>query len=51
MSASDGGNVEKIKILAMLTRLRQICCDLALVFENYTGKSAKLEQSMELMED
>ena len=50
VSASDGGNTEKIKILAMLTRLRQICCDPALVYENYTGKSAKLEQCVELVE-
>lgn len=50
MTASDGGNNEKIKILAMLTRLRQICCDPALVYENYVGKSAKLEQCMELVE-
>ena len=50
VSASDGGNTEKIKILAMLTRLRQICCDPKLVYENYGGKSAKLEQCMELVE-
>ena len=50
VSGSDGGNTEKIKILAMLTRLRQICCDPALVYENYTGKSAKLEQCLELVE-
>lgn len=50
VSGSDGGNTEKIKILAMLTRLRQICCDPALVYENYTGNSAKLEQCLELVE-
>lgn len=50
VSGSDGGNTERIKILAMLTRLRQICCDPALVYENYTGKSAKLEQCLELVE-
>ncbi|MCM1577267.1 MAG: DEAD/DEAH box helicase [Ruminococcus sp.] len=41
---------DKIQILAMLTRLRQICCDPALVYENYKGGSAKLEQCMELVE-
>lgn len=51
VSGSDGGNTEKIKILAMLTRLRQLCCDPALVYENYTGKSAKLEQCLELVEN
>lgn len=46
-----GGNqMEHIKILAMLTRLRQICCDPHLVYENYTDKSAKLEQCIELVE-
>ena len=50
VTASNGDNTEKIKILAMLTRLRQICCDPALVYDNYTGKSAKLEQCMELVE-
>lgn len=50
VSGSDVGNTEKIKILAMLTRLRQICCDPALVYENYTGNSAKLEQCLELVE-
>lgn len=39
----------KIKILSELTRLRQICCDPALVFEDYKGESAKLETCMELI--
>ncbi len=39
-----------IEILAMLTRLRQICCDPALVYENYSGGSGKLEQCLELVE-
>jgi SNF2 family DNA or RNA helicase len=41
---------DKIKILAMLTRLRQICCDPSLVYENYESSSAKLELCMELIE-
>ena len=40
---------DRIKILAMLTRLRQICCDPSLVYDNYTGSSAKLEQCLELV--
>ena len=39
----------KIQILAELTRIRQICCDPALLFENYTGGSAKLEACMDLL--
>ena len=40
---------ERFEILAELTRLRQICCDPALVFENYKGESAKLSTCMELI--
>ncbi|MGN0551970.1 MAG: DEAD/DEAH box helicase [Oscillospiraceae bacterium] len=49
VSQSDGDSSERIKILAMLTRLRQLCCDPSLVYDNYKGKSAKLEQCMELI--
>lgn len=46
-----GGNQkERIEILAMLTRLRQICCDPHLIYEDYSDKSAKLEQCIELLE-
>ncbi len=38
---------EKIRILAELTRIRQICCDPSLLFENYGGESAKREALME----
>ncbi len=43
----DGEN--KIQILSMLTRLRQVCCDPGLIYENYKGGSAKLETCMELI--
>lgn len=46
-----GNSKERIKILAMLTRLRQVCCDPSLVYENYNGTSAKLEQCIELIEN
>jgi len=39
----------KLAILAELTRLRQICCDPTLCFDNYKGESAKLEACMELI--
>ena len=41
----------KIQILSELTRLRQICCDPALVFENYEGESAKTDTCMELIKN
>lgn len=47
----EGFNKSRIKILAGLTRLRQICNHPALFLENYTGESGKLEQLMELVEN
>lgn len=45
-----GGAAWRMKMLAGLTRLRQICCDPRLCLEGYTGGSGKLEQVMALME-
>ncbi|MCI8939937.1 MAG: DEAD/DEAH box helicase family protein [Dorea sp.] len=39
----------RIKVLAELTRLRQICCDPQLCFENYRGESSKLQACMDLL--
>ncbi|WP_138494453.1 DEAD/DEAH box helicase [Paenibacillus pinistramenti] len=47
----DGYHKSRIKILAGLTRLRQICCHPALFVEGYKGSSAKLEQLMEIVEE
>ena len=41
----------QMKILAALTRLRQICCHPSLFMEDYKSGSAKLEQCIEIMED
>ncbi len=48
----DGFNTgeDKIKILAELTKIRQICCDPSLIFEDYKGESAKREAVKELIE-
>lgn len=40
----------KMRILAELMKLRQICCDPSLCFENYGGESAKLECCLELIQ-
>lgn len=40
----------KVLVLSELTKIREICCDPSLVFENYQGKSAKLDSLMDLME-
>ncbi|MFS0635250.1 DEAD/DEAH box helicase [Mesobacillus foraminis] len=41
----------RIKILAGLTRLRQICCHPSLFVDDYRGKSAKFDQLMEIVEE
>ena len=41
----------KIQILAQLTRLRQICCNPALLYENYKENSCKVDACMELVRD
>jgi SNF2 family DNA or RNA helicase len=41
----------KMKILAALTRLRQICCHPGTFIENYQGGSGKLELLMEIITD
>lgn len=41
----------KIMILAELTKLRQLCCDPAMVFEDYKGESAKADMCMSLIQN
>ena len=45
-----GADVNKVVILSMLTRLRQICCEPRLVYPDYTGNSAKLDACLELID-
>ena len=40
---------QRLKVLAELTKLRQLCCDPHLLYENYKGDSAKLDTCMELI--
>jgi len=47
----NGYESSKIKILALLTRLRQICCHPSLFINNYKGESSKLEQCIEVVKD
>lgn len=47
---NEGFSKSKLKILAGLTRLRQLCCHPSLFIENYQGKSGKLEQLLQLLE-
>ncbi len=48
---NDEFGSEKLKVLAELTKLREVCCQPALCFENYNGESAKLDTCMELIRD
>ncbi|MEK3888813.1 DEAD/DEAH box helicase [Bacillus sp. FSL K6-3431] len=41
----------RIKILAGLTRLRQICCHPALFVDGYKGSSGKFEQLLQILEE
>lgn len=47
----NGIERSQIKILALLTRLRQICCHPSLFIENYKGGSGKLSQCIEIVKD
>jgi superfamily II DNA or RNA helicase len=45
-----GAGQGRLMILAALTRLRQICCDPSLLYEEYHGGSVKLDACLELVE-
>ena len=48
---TQGFEKSQIKILSLLTRLRQICCHPSLFIDNYQGESSKLNQALQLIED
>ena len=47
----SGYGKNQMKVLAALTRLRQICCHPSLFIKDYKGESSKLEQCMEIVEE
>ncbi len=49
--STKGFEKSQIKILSLLTRLRQICCHPSLFIENYQDGSGKLEMLQELAKD
>ena len=53
LTHSDAEEVkrDRIKILAALTRLRQLCCSPALCYENYAGGSGKVDACLELLQN
>lgn len=46
-----GLNKSKLKILSILTRLRQICCDPSTFIENYTADNGKMEALIDIVEN
>lgn len=49
--STNGFEKSRMKILSIITRLRQICCHPSLFIENYDGNSSKLEQCIQIIED
>lgn len=47
---SIGFDRSRMKILSVLTRLRQICCDPSVFIENYRGKSGKMIALKDLLD-
>lgn len=48
---NEGFNKGKIKILALLMKLRQICCDPSTVYDEYCEEHGKLEALKEILEE
>jgi len=48
--ATEGFRQGSFKILQLLTKLRQLCIDPRILYENYKGKSAKIENLISLVE-
>ncbi|MEK3717117.1 DEAD/DEAH box helicase [Paenibacillus sp. FSL R7-0333] len=48
---SDSFGNGRLKVLAGLTRLRQLCCHPALFVDGYTGGSGKFEQLLEIIDE
>ncbi len=47
----DIDKVNKIEILAMLTKLRQICCEPRIVYEEFKEKSSKMQACLDIIEN
>ena len=50
INASSDSGEDKMRILAEITRLRQLCCDPSLLFSDYRGSSAKRAACLELVQ-
>lgn len=50
-SAIQVNHVDKIQILAMMTRLRQLCCDQRILYKNIKEVSSKLKACIDIIEN
>ena len=50
LSGSEPSQEDKLRILAEITRLRQLCCDPSLLFSDYEGSSTKRLACKELVQ-
>lgn len=48
---NEGFSKARFKILQLLTKLRQICIDPSIIYDNYKGGSAKIEQLVPLIKE
>ena len=51
LAASGDSGEDKLRVLAQITRLRQLCCDPSLLFDDYRGTSAKRAACLELIQN
>ena len=51
MIANGGFQKSRMKILQLLTKLRQICIDPNVIYDNYKGESVKLEELVRIVKE
>ncbi len=49
--ASEGFSKARFKILELLMRLRQVCIDPSIIYDNYDGGSAKIEEAVRVVKE
>lgn len=49
--ASEGFSKARFKILELLMRLRQVCIDPSIIYDNYAGGSAKIEEAVRVVKE
>lgn len=49
--ATEGFSKSRMKVLQLLMKLRQICIDPSVMFDNYTGERIKIDQLINIVEE